>query len=97
MPFDWKAFGIKIAMQVPLIVAGIQALHGEAKSGVEKKQMALDALQLSTVVADNTLPDDQKKIADAVSDATGSIIDKVVSIFKATGVSNFTPSKNEVK
>jgi hypothetical protein len=42
-------------------------------------------LILASGIADQVLPDDQKKIAAAVATAAGPLIDSIVAIFNATG------------
>ena len=90
MKFDWASLFSKLAY-IPVIVAGIQAIHGEAKSGADKKQMAMDALGLATATAAAVDPGDQAMIQ-ASSNAASTLIDTVVAGFKADGVHGFAPN-----
>jgi hypothetical protein len=82
---DWNAFSLKLISLSPLIVAGIEQIHGAAISGAAKKDLAQGALLLASGVADQVLPADQQKIAAAVAAATSPLIDAIVLVFKATG------------
>jgi hypothetical protein len=85
MKFDWKAFSLKMITLAPLIIAGIEQIHGATIAGADKRELAQGSLLLAAGVADQVLPQDQKAIADDVAAATGPLIDSIVGIFKATG------------
>jgi len=74
---------VKMITLVPMIVAGIEKIHGEAP-GASKKQMAMDALGLAYGTASTVLPQDQAAI-DAATGLTSNLIDNVVTVFNATG------------
>lgn len=75
---------LKFVTLAPVVIAGIEQLHGEADSAT-KKQLAQDSLQLAAGVADVVIPG-QAPITDAVATSVSQIIDSVVSAFNATGV-----------
>jgi poly-gamma-glutamate capsule biosynthesis protein CapA/YwtB (metallophosphatase superfamily) len=81
----WLTLLFKIMQMAPIVVAGIEQLHGE-KDGATKKQLAMDALGLASAVAMNVLPDDQKPAAAAATQLASNMIDGVVSTFNAAGV-----------
>lgn len=86
MSFNWAAFGLKLIQLAPTITAGVEQIHGAAKSGAEKKDLAIASLMLATGVADNVLPADQSAIADSVASEAGNLISSIVNIFNATGI-----------
>jgi hypothetical protein len=81
---NWIAMLMKSLQLLPLLIAGIEHIHGEAP-GATKKQMALDALQLATAGASVVDPGDQPAI-DAATQLTSNVIDGVVDVFNKTGV-----------
>lgn len=83
MKFDINSI-LKLVTLAPVVVAGIEQLHGE-KDSTTKQQMAQDALTLATGVADVVLPT-QQTTTDTVSSSVSSIINSVVSVFNATGI-----------
>jgi hypothetical protein len=83
--FDWKSFSFKMLSLAPVIVAGVEQLHSAA-NGATKAQLAQGSLLLAAGVADATLPDDQKKIADAVAPVAANLISSIVDLLNATGV-----------
>jgi hypothetical protein len=85
MQFDWKAFSLKMITLAPIIVAGVEQIHGATANGATKRDLAQGSLILASGIADQVLPDDQKKIAAAVATAAGPLIDSIVAIFNATG------------
>lgn len=68
-------------------VLGIQAIHGQAVAGVDKKTMAETALAIATQTALSVLPagSNGAAAASAASAAASAIIDAAVTITKATG------------
>ena len=94
MKFDWASLFSKLAY-IPVIVAGIQAIHGEAKSGgADKKQMAMDALGLCPPQTAAAVDPGDQAMIQASSNAASTLIDTVVAGFKADGVHGFTPSSS---
>lgn len=81
---DWLVMLMRALQLVPVIVAGIEHIHGEA-SGATKKQMAMDALGLAYGTASGLLPNQQPAI-DAATSFTSNVIDGVVNVFNASGV-----------
>lgn len=67
---------------LPYIVTGIEHIHGDAKSGAEKKQLAMEALGLSANVATAADPKDSPVI-DAARQLASSSIDGVVTLMNA--------------
>ena len=47
---NWLAF-LTNPNLIPMIVAGLQAIHADAKSGASKKQLALESLGLAEITA----------------------------------------------
>lgn len=81
---DWLKLALRILQTAPLVVAGIEQLHGSA-SGESKKKMAMDALSIAHAVAHDVLPEQQAAI-DAATELTSNVIDGVVSTFNAAKV-----------
>jgi hypothetical protein len=79
----WLQFLIRSLSSVPLIVAGIEAIHGEALRGAEKKQMAMDALGLSSFVASMIDPQ-HTAIITAASQLASQTIDGVKAVMNAS-------------
>jgi hypothetical protein len=73
---------IKILSLVPYLVSGIEQIHGETKSGVEKKQLAMDSLGFATNAAMTLDPNDKEAIqaAQALASVT---IDGVKAVYNA--------------
>ncbi len=69
---------------VPSIVQSIEVIHGNALNGAAKKELALEALGLSTAVAQQALPEQQAAVQAAASLAS-TTIDGVVALLNATG------------
>jgi hypothetical protein len=69
---------------IPGVVQGIEAIHGSAKSGAGKKQLAMESLGLASGVAGAVLPGDQAEIS-AVTNVVSSAIDSTVSLFNQFG------------
>lgn len=81
---NWLSYLMRALQLMPLIVAGIEHIHGEAP-GATKKQMAVDALQLATGSAEVMLPQ-YAAAADAASQLTSGMIDGLVDVFHKAGV-----------
>lgn len=81
---NWVQWMIRILTVAPIVVAGIEAIHTEAKSGAVKKQMAMDALGLSAGVAQLFVPDNLKPAAQAASQLASQTIDGLVTVMNAT-------------
>lgn len=80
---NWLTLLMKALQLAPVIVAGIEHIHGE-KSGATKKQMAMDALALASGSAGVLAPGQQPAI-DAATQLTSNVIDGVVKVFNASG------------
>jgi hypothetical protein len=80
----WLTLLLRALQLAPVIVAGIEHIHGE-KSGATKKQMAMDALALASGSAGVLAPEQQPAI-DAATQLTSNVIDGVVSVYNASGV-----------
>lgn len=65
---------------IPIVVSGIEHIHGDVKTGVDKKKLALEALGLSVGVA-GAMDPDQKAVMDATYDLASSVIDKTKTIY----------------
>lgn len=68
---------------LPYIVSGIEHIHGDAKSGAQKKQLAMEAVGLGANVASVADPKDQPVIA-ASQKLASDTIDNVVAVMNAT-------------
>lgn len=73
---------------IPFVVSGIQAIHGSAVNGADKKTLALQSLGLAEQVAGGTLTGQNLQYAAVAS----SLIDSFVNTFKQAGLFGFTPS-----
>jgi hypothetical protein len=73
---------IRLLQNLPIIVSGIEKIHGDVKSGAEKKQIALEALGLSAYTAENVDPKD-KPVIDAAIGLASDAIDGVKSVYNA--------------
>jgi hypothetical protein len=69
---------------IPQIVTGVEAIHGEAKSGADKKQMAMDALKLAVAGAASAVPG-QIGAIDAAGGLASNVIDGTVALFNKIG------------
>lgn len=81
---NWITLLLRALQLVPVVVAGIEHIHGEA-SGATKKQMAMDALALASGSAGILDPGDQAAI-DAATQLTSNVIDNTVAVFNAAGI-----------
>jgi len=68
---------------MPQIVSGIELIHGNAMNGAQKKDLAMQALGLSTAVASTVVPEMQPAIQAAAALAS-TTIDGVVALLNAT-------------
>lgn len=80
---NWLTYLMRSLQLLPVVVAGIEQIHGEAP-GTTKKQMAIDALNLATGSAEVILPQFQAAET-AAATLTSNIIDGVVDVFNKTG------------
>jgi hypothetical protein len=87
---NWLKLLFSVFQLTPVIVAGIEQIHGDAK-GSTKKQMAMDALKLATGVATGVAPQEGPAIA-AASQLASDVIDGVVATFNATGLFQHKPA-----
>jgi len=85
---NWLQYFTKSISALPYIIAGIQAIHADAK-GADKKTLALESLGLATATAGVLLPPDQAAQAQAVSGAVGSIIDNLVTALHGLNAPGF--------
>lgn len=81
---NWILYMVRALQLVPVIVAGIEHIHGEAP-GATKKQMAMDALSLAYGGASALLPQDQPAI-DAATQMASNVIDGTVAVFNQAGI-----------
>lgn len=72
-----------LIMMIPGIVQSIEVMHGNAKNGAEKKDLAMQALGLAGAVAQNALPEHKAEI-DAAANLASNLIDNTVSFLNAT-------------
>lgn len=83
---------LKLLQFIPIIVAGIEHIHGDAKSGAEKKQLALESLGFASGLASSFLPND-KALVDSFTNLAGNAIDTTVMAFNSQGWPNKAESK----
>jgi hypothetical protein len=81
---NWLSKILAALPMIPGIVMGIETIHGQAKSGVDKKTLALESLGLSSAVAGAVSPGHANEIS-AATDMASEIIDSVVKGFNAFG------------
>lgn len=81
---NWLAKIFSIIPMVPGIVQGIEQIHGDAKSGADKKQLALEALGLAGATVDTVAPGEQPIVA-AVTSFASNLIDQSVALFNQVG------------
>lgn len=67
---------------IPYIVAGVQHIHGDAKSGVEKKQLAMEALNLAVFGATVVDPSQSQAIGIA-QQVFSTAIDGAKAVYNA--------------
>jgi len=67
---------------IPYLVSGIEQIHGEAKSGADKKQMAMEALNLSANAA-LSLDPAQAPVIQAAAQLASLTIDGVKAVYNA--------------
>ena len=80
---NWLTLISKLLSAAPVAVVGVEALAGE-KDGATKKQMALDAVGLSSAVAGLVTPEN-KPMIDAATTAVSNAIDGIVSVANTAG------------
>jgi hypothetical protein len=79
---NWLQYLVQALSTVPYIVAGIEHIHGSAISGASKKELAMQAIGLSSVIAPVIDPAHAATIA-AASHLASSTIDGVVAVMNA--------------
>jgi len=73
---------IKLLSLIPYVVSGIEQIHGDEKSGAEKKQLAMEALGLAATTALTLDPGQSEAIQAAAALASGTI-DGVKNVYNA--------------
>lgn len=76
---------------IPNIVLGVERIHGEAKSGADKKTLALDALKVAVSGATGIAPNELQPAIAAAGGLASSVIDGTVGLFNAIGWPSGTP------
>lgn len=74
---------LQVLPMLPAIVSGVELIHGNALNGAGKKELAMQALGLSSAVAAAALPEEQPAIQAARTLASSSI-DSIVTLLNAT-------------
>jgi hypothetical protein len=87
---NWLAFLVRALSAVPYVVAGIEQVHGSAMSGADKKELAMQALNLSANVALGLDPQHQQLIG-AAAQLASSAIDGTVAVMNAAKGSSVKP------
>ena len=83
----WLTMLMSLLTSIPTIVTGIERVHGDAKSGVAKKQLAMEALGLASGIGPVILPGNAAQIA-AATKLASSTIDGVVEVMNAGNPAN---------
>lgn len=78
----WLQYSARAFSALPYIIAGIQHVHGDALSGVEKKNLALEALGVAYMGAEMVDPVHAPQIQ-AVTSMAGTAIDAIVTLMHA--------------
>jgi hypothetical protein len=73
---------MKMLTLIPIIVSGIEHLHGETMRGADKKALAMEALGLSAGVAGAIAPEQQQAI-EASKVLASNAIDGVKAVYNA--------------
>lgn len=81
---NWLAKALQVITLTPGIVQAIEIMHGQAKSGTDKKTLALKSLGLADSVF-STLDPAEAPAANAVASLAGGLIDSTVSLFNQIG------------
>jgi hypothetical protein len=82
---------IKILSLIPYIVSGIETIHGDTKSGADKKQLAMESLGLAAGAAEAADPGQKPSII-AATQLASSTIDGVVAVYNAVKPKVATPA-----
>ena len=82
---------IKMLSLIPYVVSGIEQIHGEAKTGAEKKQLAMEALGLAATSA-LTLDPGQSQAIQAAAALASDAIDGVKSVYNAVKAAPAAPA-----
>lgn len=69
---------------IPGVITAIEQIHGDAKSGADKKQLALESLGLAGQAAAGLDPAEAPAI-ESITNLIGNTIDGVVSAFNTHG------------
>lgn len=80
----WLLKMLQVIPMVPGVVQAIEHIHGDAKAGADKKQLALESLGLGADVAATIAPGEAAAIGN-VTEFVGNIIDSTVSLFNKNG------------
>jgi len=75
---------IKLLSLIPYVVSGIEQIHGDAKSGKEKKQLAMEALGLAAAGATAIAPANDDPAIQAATALASMTIDGVKSVYNAS-------------
>jgi len=91
MAFNFS-FLSTILNAIPYVISGIQQIHGSAKSGADKKTLAMEALGLAGNTASGVLTGDNAAYAAVATQLAGNLIDQFTAAFKTTNSFGFKPS-----
>jgi hypothetical protein len=88
---NWLQYLMRSLALIPIIVNGIEAIHGKSKDGATKKQLAMDAVGLASGVAENVDPEHKEVVAIA-ADVISKAIDGTVAVMNtAKGLQSPAP------
>ena len=77
------AWMIKLLALIPYLVSGIEQIHGDAKTGAEKKTLAMESLGLASGVAGALAPADDNPAIAAATALASQTIDGVKTVYNA--------------
>src|SRR5437868_2538258 len=82
---------------IPLIVNGVEKIHGDTKNGADKKTLAMEALGLAVNGAVALVPSSLQPAIGAASDLASKVIDGTVALFNKIGWPHNIPDKMPAK
>ena len=83
---------VKLLGLIPYLVSGIEQIHGDAKSGAQKKQLALEALGLASGGATGLLPESDDPAIAAATQLASDTIDGVKTVYNAAKSNQAAPA-----
>jgi len=81
----WLSIFLKAFSAIPYIVAGIEHIHGDAKSGADKATLAQESLGLASATASAFAPAADQQIVANFTNLASQTITAVQQAFAASG------------